>query len=62
MFNRNTVKVSYSSTLNVDSIIKSHNKKLTNAESKQMKHCNLDKITYVRWKVNVDLMILYTDV
>ena len=40
MFNRNTIKVSYSSTPNVGSIIKSYNKKLTNAESKQIKHCN----------------------
>ena len=34
IFNRNTVKVSYSCTPNVGSIIKSHNKKLTNAEKK----------------------------
>ena len=40
IFNRNTVKVSYSCTPNVGSIIKSHNKKLTNAENKQTKHCN----------------------
>ena len=39
-FNRNTVKVSYSSTPSVGSIIKSRNKKLTNAEKKQTKHCN----------------------
>ena len=32
IFNKNTVKVSYSCTLNVGSIIMSHNKKLTNAE------------------------------
>ena len=40
IFSRNTVKVSYSCTPNVGSIIKSHNKKLTNAENKQTKHCN----------------------
>ena len=34
IFNGNTVKVSYSCTPNVGSIIKSHNKKLTNAENK----------------------------
>ena len=34
IFNRNTVKVSYSCTPNVGSIIKSHNKNLTNTESK----------------------------
>ena len=43
IFNRNTVKVSYSCTLNVDSIIKSHNKKLTNAEKKLTKYCNCRK-------------------
>ena len=43
IFNRNTVKVSYSCTPNVGSIIKSHNKKLTNTESKQMKDCNCRK-------------------
>ena len=40
MFNRNTVKVSYSCTPNMGSIIKSHNKKLTNAENKQTKNYN----------------------
>ena len=34
IFNRNTVKVSYSCAPNVGSIIKSHNKKVTNAENK----------------------------
>ena len=34
IFNGNTVKVSYSCTPNIGSIIKSHNKKLTNAENK----------------------------
>ena len=43
IFNRNTVKVSYSCTPNVGSIIKSHNKKLTNAEKQQTKHCNCRK-------------------
>ena len=43
MFNSNTVKVSYSCTPNVDSIIKPHNKKLNNAENKQTKHCNCRK-------------------
>ena len=40
MFNTNTVKVSYSCTPNMGSIIKSHKKKLTNAENKQTKNCN----------------------
>ena len=42
-FNRNTVKVSYSCTANVGSIIKSHNKKVTNAENMQTKRCNCRK-------------------
>ena len=40
IFNRNTVKVSYSCMPNVSFIIKSHNKKLTNAGNKQTKNCN----------------------
>ena len=43
IFNRNTVKVSYSCTRNVGSIIKSHNKKQTNAENKQTKDYNCRK-------------------
>ena len=43
IFNRNTVKASYSCTPNVGSIIKSHNKKLTNAENKQTKKFNCRK-------------------
>ena len=43
IFNRNIVKVSYSCTANVDSIIKSHNKKLTNAKNKQTKDCSCRK-------------------
>ena len=43
MFNSNTVKLSYSCTPNVDSIIKSHNKKLNNAENKQTKYCKCRK-------------------
>ena len=43
IFNRNTVKRSYSCTPSVGSIIKSHNKKLTNVEKKQTKHCNSRK-------------------
>ena len=43
IFNKNTVKVSYSCTLNVGSIIKSHNKKPINAENKQTKDCNCRK-------------------
>ena len=43
MFNSNTVKLSYSCTPNVDSIIKSHNKKLSNAENKQTKYCKCRK-------------------
>ena len=35
--------ISYSCTPNVGSIVKSHNKKLTNAENKQTKHCNCKK-------------------
>ena len=43
IFNRNTVKVSYSCTHNVSSIIKWNNKKLTNAENKQTKDYNCRK-------------------
>ena len=43
MFNKSTVKVSYSCTTNMGSIIKSHNKTLTNAENKQTKDCNCRK-------------------
>ena len=40
IFNRNTVKVSFFCMPNVSFIIKSHNKKLTNAGNKQTKNCN----------------------
>ena len=43
IFNRNTVKVSFSCSPIVDSIVKSNNKKLTNAENKQTKDCNCRK-------------------
>ena len=43
IFNRNTLKVSYFCTPNVGSIIRSHNKKLTNAENKPTKDCNCRK-------------------
>ena len=43
IFNKNTVKISYSCTPNVGSIIKSLNKKLTNGENKQTKNCNCGK-------------------
>ena len=62
IFNRNTVKVSYSWRPNVGSIIKSHNKKLANAENKQTKHLTVEKSKNVRWKINVDLRISYTNV
>ena len=42
-FNRNNVKVSYFCAPNVRSIIKSHSKKLVNAENKQTKDCNCRK-------------------
>ena len=47
-FNRNTVKLSYSCMPNMGSIIKSHNKNLTNAENKQTKHCNCRKSKNIR--------------
>ena len=40
IFNRNTVKVSYSCTQNMSSMIKSHNKKLINKDVKELKSCN----------------------
>ena len=43
IFNRNTIKVSYSCTPNVKSIINSHNKKLINNENKVVKNCNCSK-------------------
>ena len=43
IFNRYSVKVSYSCKPNVDSIIKSHNKKLTSTENKQTKKCKCRK-------------------
>ena len=42
-FNRKNLKVSYSCMPNVGPIIKSHNKKVTNTEKKQTKHCNYRK-------------------
>ena len=42
-FNWNSVKVSYSFTQIVASIIKSHNKKLINAGQQNMKECNCRK-------------------
>ena len=40
VFNRNTVKVSYSCTQNISSMIKSHNKKVINEDVKESKSCN----------------------
>ena len=43
IFNKNTVKVSYCCTQNVPSIIKSHNKKLSNTSIKNILPCNYRK-------------------
>ena len=40
IFNRHTVKVSYSCTQNMSSMIKSHNKKVINKDVKESKSCN----------------------
>ena len=40
IFSRNTVKVSYSCTQNMSSMIKSHNKKVINKDVKELKSCN----------------------
>ena len=40
IFNRNTVKVSYSCTENMEQIIKSHNKKLTSSKTSEELPCN----------------------
>ena len=40
IFNRNTVKVSYSCTQNMSSMIKSHNKKVINKDVKKLKSYN----------------------
>ena len=40
IFNRNTVKVSYSCTQNMSCMIKSHNKKVINKDIKELKSCN----------------------
>ena len=44
IFNRNTVKVSYSCTENISSIIRSHNKKVTSKKPENSELCNcIDK-------------------
>ena len=40
IFKRNTVKVSYSCTQNMSRMIKSHSKKVTNKDVKELKSCN----------------------
>ena len=40
IFSRNSVKACYSCTQNVTSIIKFHNKKVTNKDAKELKPCN----------------------
>ena len=40
IFNRNTVKASYSCTQNMSSMIRSHNKKVINKDDKESKSCN----------------------
>ena len=40
IFNRNTIKVSYSCTQNMSSMIKSHTKKVINKDVKESKSCN----------------------
>ena len=40
IFNRNTVKVSYSFKQNISSMIKSHNKKIINKNVKELESCN----------------------
>ena len=40
IFDRNTVKVSYSCTQNLSSMIKSHNKKVINKDVKELESCN----------------------
>ena len=40
VFNRNTVKVSYSCTANIEKIIKRHNKQKTNSQTITQKECN----------------------
>ena len=43
IFNRNTIKVSYCCTRNLDSIIKLHNKKLISSENQILLPCNCRK-------------------
>ena len=43
IFNRNNVKVSYSCTENMSSFISSHNKKLLNSRTGNIKPCNCRK-------------------
>ena len=43
IFNRNNVKVSYSCTENMSSLISSHNKKLSNSRTGNIKPCNCRK-------------------
>ena len=52
IFNRNSVKVNYSSTENISQILSSHNKKLLQPNKYQGLPCNCEKIDkkkIVRW-------------
>ena len=53
IFNRNTVKVSYSCMNNMSKIIKGHNKKVTSRLRDQRLKCNCRKKQNVQWKRTV---------
>ena len=62
IFNNNTVKVSYYCIQNVASIIKSHNKKLSNTSIETLCHVIAGRSMSVPLMANVEPRILYTNV
>ena len=62
IFNRNTVKVSYSCTPNVGSIRSHTTKSLLMLKASKQNIVTVEKSKNVGWKVNVDLSISYTNV
>ena len=59
IFNRNTVKVSYCCTENLSSIIKTHNKKVTNEKITPKDQCNCKNKTTAHLMITAKQMILY---
>ena len=59
IFNRNTVKVSYCCTENLSSIIKTHNKKVTNEKITPKDQCNCKNKTTAHLMITAKQVILY---